>query len=107
VDRDSDGRCDVGIPTGGYPATLPEMVRVAQLRDGTRPVEEAARWLGAAAAGVRARYVDADSNGVPERISWVDSAGRLVQLWTDRDRDGRADLVQLYENGRRVRSIGG
>ena len=37
---------------------------------------------------------------------WFDAAGQLVQVWTDRNRDGRADRVELFENGRRVQVVG-
>ena len=44
--------------------------------------------------------------GVPGRVLWYDQAGYLVQIWTDRDGDGRADRVERFENGRRVQVIG-
>jgi hypothetical protein len=80
VDRNRDGRCD----TIGGARSLPDM-------------------LGR--SDVRARIVDADRNRVAERVSWYDSAGRLVQVWLDADRDGRADAVRLYERGRLVREV--
>ena len=107
VDRDGDGRCDATLPAGGYPSRLPEMIRVTQLNQGTKSAE-ALIWLRSTAPGnITPRAVDADNNDIPERITWVDGANQIVQIWTDRNRDGRADQVQIYENGRRVRTITG
>ena len=59
------------------------------------------RWLGIAAATVR--YEDRDRNGRPERASWYDGAGNLVQEWVDADRDGVADTIRLYRDGKLMR----
>ena len=37
----------------------------------------------------------------------MDAAGALLQEWTDSNRDGRADVVNIYSAGRLVQSIGG
>ena len=58
-------------------------------------------------ADVVARTVDADRDGMPERISWHDArSGALVQVWTDRDHDGRADQVDIFRDGKRIRTLG-
>jgi hypothetical protein len=108
VDRDRDGRCDV-YPTGrnpraGYPATLPEMIRVILIDQGRRTADQA-RWLGS--GGSVAHYVDADHNGTPERLTWVDAAGSVLQVWVDANRDGRADAVRLYRDGHLYDVVGG
>ena len=46
------------------------------------------------------RFLDRDRNGVPERATFLNTAGRVAQVWLDNNRDGRADLVQYYQNGR-------
>lgn len=79
------------------------MIAIVILEQGRRTREQE-RWLGS--RPVRARVLDADRNGRPERIAWQDAAGRLVQVWTDRDRDGRADRVQIYRDGRLARVLG-
>ena len=87
----------------GVPRTLPEMISVVVLGDGRRSAEQE-RWLGA--ADVVGRYSDADRDGQPERIVWRDRSGRLLQEWRDANRDGRADRVTLYRDGRVARVIG-
>lgn len=54
----------------------------------------------------RVRWTDPDRNGVPNRALFLDAAGRVAQVWLDNDRDGRADRVQFYQNGRLVRVSG-
>jgi hypothetical protein len=44
--------------------------------------------------------VDADHDGTPERLTWVDAAGSVLQVWVDANRDGRADAVRLYRGGK-------
>lgn len=121
TDRDGDGRCDAGgailkggstagsgFPTGtGFPkaaattggARLPEMIGTVMLQQRQRSADQA-QWLGR--REVRATWVDADRNRIPERIRWMDARGQVVQQWVDTNRDGRADYVQVYENGRLV-----
>jgi hypothetical protein len=96
----SDGR----YPTRDerYPSTLPETVLGTIFGGGGR-LAETRRWVGS--GDVRPRYVDADRNGRPEVVSWYDAGGRLFQRWTDENRDGRADRVELIENARVVRTI--
>jgi hypothetical protein len=84
------------------PLALPAMVAAVQARQGRRTAD-VARWLGDRA--VVARYDDVDRNGLPVRVQWLDHDGALVQLWIDRNGDGRADRVELFESGRRVRVV--
>lgn len=101
VDANRDGRCDVTRPDparGQWPA----MIGAVLIERGER-TGDVARWLGT--APVTARYVDANGNGVPERATWRNSRGQVVQVWFDTDGDGRADRVDYYEGGRLVRSV--
>ena len=99
-DRDRDGRCDAGgAMTPG--ATLPEMIGAILIGRGERSAD-VGRW---ASAAVSARTVDSDKNGVPERATWLDASGRVLQIWVDENRDGRADRVVLYRNGRVLRTV--
>jgi hypothetical protein len=100
VDRDRDGRCDYGAE---YPSSLPEMVWGIIFGRGERVDDDVRRWLGT--GGVRPKVTDANGNGVPEVVTWTDAQGRVLQRWIDDNRDGRADRVGIYENGRVVRVI--
>lgn len=106
LDRNHDGRCDVRNGDGYDPRdrnrALPEMISTILLESGRRTSDQT-RWLGS--QRVTARFVDANRNRVPERITWLDSAGRVLQVWADSNRDGRADLVEVWRDGRRVQVI--
>lgn len=104
-DRNHDSRCDyqsrdrnIGFPRD-VPRTLPRMIGAVMLQRGIRS-PEVAGWFGD--QYVRPRYTDSDRNRVPERITWLDAAGRVVQVWVDGNRDGMADRVELFREGRRV-----
>jgi hypothetical protein len=103
IDANRDGRCDAG--TGrGYPTTLPDMIGGLVYGQGQRTLD-VTRWLGA--GSYQARYTDVNRDRRPERVRWLDGKGTLVQEWLDNDRDGRADLVNVFSAGRLVQSIGG
>lgn len=89
-------------PDRTYPRTLPDMLWGVAYTRGERPAE-ARQWIGG--DDVQASYTDADRNGRPEVVTWTDGAGRIVQRWIDDNRDGRADRVALYENGRVARVL--
>lgn len=98
VDRNRDGYCDRSS------LTLPEMASAVLVNRGRRD----GRWSRWIPANVRnARWVDQDRNGVPERAAFYDARGRMLQMWHDMNRDGRADLVQFIRNGRVIRSFRG
>ena len=97
--RYPDGR----TPSAGYPRTLPDMVGAVIYGSGRR-TPDVSRWLGD--GGYTVRYADSDRNGRPERASWLDGAGRVVQQWVDTNGDGRADQVRLFRDGRLARVIG-
>jgi hypothetical protein len=104
LDLDRDGRCD-DLPEASfaYPQALPSMRSAADVVDG-RGSAEVARWLGT--NEVTPRLTDLNRDGRPERVMWLDANGTLLQVWSDRDRDGRADRVEIYRNGRQVKLIG-
>lgn len=102
-DRDDRDRDDDRLERQRrYPATMPEMIGAILIERGRRS-DDVQRWLGDAVYQVR--YVDRDNDGLPERVSWLDEARRTVQVWIDANRDGRADSVEVYENGRKVRTL--
>jgi hypothetical protein len=105
VDRNRDGYCDSDNFTSGSAGTasLPDMVAGTLFARGQRTAD-VSRWLGG--GQLSARPLDVDRNGVPARVMWYDQAGQLVQVWTDRNGDGRADRVEIFQNGRRVRVVG-
>lgn len=100
VDANRDGRCDPNDASG---STLPDMAAAILIGRGQR-TSDVNRWLGG--TPVVARLANVGRNGVPGRVMWYDQAGQLVQVWTDHDGDGRADRVEEFQNGRRVRVIG-
>lgn len=103
VDNNRNGRCDYGTSrSGSRPTTggMPDMLSSVLFGRGQRA--NADRWLP---SGVRnVRYVDQDRNRLPERATFLDGAGRIAQVWLDDNRDGRADRVQYYQNGRLLRT---
>jgi hypothetical protein len=104
LDLDRDGRCD-DLPDASlaYPQTLPSMRSAADVVGG-RGSAEVARWLGT--NELTPRLTDLNRDGLPERVMWLDADGALMQVWSDRDRDGRADRIEIYRGGRRVKLIG-
>ncbi len=98
----SGSRC--GTVSGrSYPSRLPDMVSAVIWGRGQRPTS-ATSWLGG--SDYRVRYVDRDRDGRPETASWLGSDGRIVQQWIDTNRDGRADAVRLYQDGRLAKVLG-
>lgn len=93
-----DTRCDDAGPA------LPSMRAAVQWTEGQRPVDMQ-RWFGS--LNVAARFAMPGRGGAPERVQWFDPDGRLVQVWLDRNADGRADRVEVYgRDGARVRVFG-
>ena len=100
-DQYPDGRYPDGrYPVEQYPMTLPEMIGAVIFGRGL-PVRYVESWLGREVA--RVTYRDVDRNGRPEVATWYDRRGNLMQQWLDQNRDGRADRVTVYRNGRAVR----
>ncbi len=83
---------------------LPAMRSAVLWIEGQRPID-LQRWF--AGQTVSARFAMPMRGGTPERVQWFDGDGRLVQVWTDRDGDGRADRVEIFgRDGVRLRVIG-
>ena len=104
TDRDKDGRCD-DLPefaSRAYPQVLPSMRSALDVIQG-RPSTDVMQWLGTNEFIVR--VPDQGRGGVPWRAIFLDSAGELLQVWTDANRDGRADRVEVFRGGQRVKLI--
>lgn len=104
LDQDKDGRCD-DLPefaSQAYPQTLPRMRSALDVVEG-RPSVEVARWLGTNEFTVR--IPDQGSGAAPWRAIFLDSRNELLQVWTDRNRDGLAERVEIFRNGQRVKLI--
>ncbi|MEO7363835.1 MAG: hypothetical protein ABI120_26120 [Gemmatimonadaceae bacterium] len=104
LDQDKDGRCD-DLPeyaSLAYPQTLPRMRSLLDVVEGRGSVE-VARWLGTNEFTVR--IPDQASGATPWRAIFLDSRNELLQVWTDRNRDGLAERVEIFRNGQRVKLI--
>jgi hypothetical protein len=105
LDRDRDGRCDdlpafASLP---FPQVLPSMQGALDVVQG-RPSTEVAQWLGTNEFVVR--IPDQGRGGIPWRAIFLDAnTNELLQVWTDRSRDGRADRVEVFRNGQRAKLI--
>ena len=113
VDRNRDGRCDtssnggwdLGDVLGGsrrYPSSLPLMQYAPRYANGER-LSAVRQWLGS--EDVRVRYTDRNRDGRAETATWLNPAGTVLQVWQDRNGDGRADRVRVYDRGQLVRTI--
>jgi hypothetical protein len=103
-DLDKDGRCD-DLPeyaARAYPQVLPPMRAVLDVVQG-RPSSEIMQWLGTNEFTVR--VPDQGRGGVPWRAIFLDQSNELLQVWTDVNRDGRADRIEIFKNGQRVKLI--
>lgn len=103
-DLDGDGRCD-DLPeyaSRAYPQVLPAMRSALDVIQG-RPSVEVMQWIGTNEFVLR--IPDQGRGGVPWRAIFLDQKGALLQMWTDVNRDGRADRIEIYENGQRVKLI--
>ena len=104
LDQDKDGRCD-DLPefaSQAYPQTLPHMRAALDVIKGNASIE-VMRWLGTNEFIVR--LPDQNSSVVPWRAIFLDSHNEVLQVWTDRNRDGLADRVEIFRNGQRVKLI--
>lgn len=104
TDRDKDGRCD-DLPefaSQAYPQVLPSMRSALDVIQG-RPSAEIMQWLGTNEFVLR--IPDQGRGGVPWRAIFLDTNSELLQVWTDVNRDGRADRVEVFRGGQRVKLI--
>ena len=93
-----DTRCDESAPA------LPSMRTALLWTEGQRPADMQ-RWFGG--MNVAARFTMPSRGQAPERVQWFDMDGHVVQIWTDRNGDGRADRVEIFNHdGTRIRVIG-
>jgi len=81
---------------------LPEMQAAILYQRGERS-KQLNRWVGE--RDLRVEAVDMDNNGRPERATWLNRSGKVLQVWTDQNRDGRADRLAFYDNGKLYRVI--
>ncbi len=96
--REGDRNCD------DLASSLPNMRSAILWTEGQRPMD-LQRWFGA--MNVAARFSMPARGAAPDRVQWFDSDGRLVQVWTDRNGDGRADRVEMFNrDGARIRVVG-
>ncbi len=104
LDKDNDGRCDdlPAFASQAYPQTLPPMRAVLDVVQGRTSVE-VMQWLGTNEFQVR--VPDQGRGGTPWRAIFLDQRNELLQVWTDTNRDGRADRVEIFRNGQRVKLI--
>lgn len=104
LDKDNDGRCDdlPAFASQAYPQTLPPMRAVLDVVQGRQSVE-VMQWLGTNEFTVR--VPDQGRGGTPWRAIFLDQRNELLQVWTDTNRDGRADRVEIFRNGNRVKLI--
>ena len=104
LDRDQDGRCDdlpafAALP---FPQVLPRMQAAVDVVQG-RTSTEVAQWLGTNEFVVR---LPDQGRGTPWRAIFLDASGnQLLQVWTDRNRDGLVDRVEVFRDGQRVKLI--
>ena len=104
LDQDRDGRCDdlPAFAAQPFPQVLPRMQSAVDVVQG-RPSTEVAQWLGT--NEFVARLPD-QGRGTPWRVIFLDATGsQLLQVWTDRNRDGLVDRVEVFRNGQRVKLI--
>ena len=102
-DPRNDSRYDPRYDSRSGYGALPTMLTVREL-ESRRWSAEVVRWVGARPA--RARWSDANRDGRPEQVWFLDSAGRVLQHWRDDSRDGRVDRVGLNQGGRLQRTVG-
>ncbi len=106
VDRNRDGRCDdvAGAPGRWGSVTLPEgrprMSSAVEFDRGVRN-SEVVRWVGRNVYDVRiSRFLSR-----PVSATFYDREGRILQRWKRQDEQGRMREIEVYENGRHVRTI--
>jgi hypothetical protein len=106
VDRDRDGRCDVDEvrdrPSGTMtlPEGRPRMSAALEFDRGVRS-SEVVRWVGPEVDEVKIGRV----LNRPLIATFYDRDGRILQRWKRQDDQGRMREIELYENGRLVRTI--
>lgn len=64
---------------------------------------EVMTWLGT--NEFQLRVPDQGRGGTPWRAIFLDQTGELLQVWTDVNKDGLADRVEIFRNGQRVKLL--
>ena len=99
-DRDAHrGRDEEGVQTITASQTMPDMIGAVQFGQGRRTAD-VRRWLGSS-TDYTPRFT-AREGKAPDRVSWLDANGHLIQVWIDSNDDGQADIVELYQRGKLV-----
>jgi hypothetical protein len=92
------GRDGQGVQTVTASQSLPEMMGAVLYAQDRRPAD-VRRWLGT--SNFTPRFT-ARAGRAPDRVTWVDANGQVMQVWIDNNDDGQADVVELYQKGRLV-----
>ena len=104
VDRDRDGRCDADDDRRWGSMTLPDgrprMSAALEFDRGVRS-SEVVRWVGPQVHEVKITRVF----GRPIAATFYDRDERILQRWKKEDDQGRMREIELYENGRLVRTV--
>lgn len=85
----------------GSASALPSMIAAVLAGRGQRSAD-VDRWIGG--LDLEPHY-SPHYRGAPDRVTWLDRRGAVRQVWIDSDGDGRADVVEIWENGQRVRTL--
>ena len=108
---DRDGRDDRDRPwydrprvleRSRFPSSLPMMRWGADFAHGVGGADSRA-WIGS--GRMSASLANMNRFGVPQIVTWYDADGQIVQRWMDDNRDGRADRVTIYRNGRAIQTV--
>lgn len=102
IDRDRDGRCDRAWARDVYslPDGRPRMSAALDFDRGVRS-SEVVRWVGREVQDVKIGRLF----GRPTSATFYDGSGRILQRWKEQDDQGRMRRIEIYENGRLVRTI--
>lgn len=111
VDWDREGRC-FRWERVGYERdrrnddrhNFPHMSSALAMRNGRGVPADARPFVGRGPFGVALQNRDRDA--LPERAVIESRSTNRRTVWEDRNNDGWADLIQIYENGRLIRTIG-
>ena len=92
------GRDERGVQTIPATQTMPDMMGAVSAGQGKRAAD-VRRWLGT--TEFTPRFTPREGKA-PDRVTWVDASGQIVQVWIDSNDDGQADIVELYQRGKLV-----
>ena len=98
-DEPRRGRDEQGVQTVIASQSMPDMMGAVLVGQGRRTAD-VRRWLGSS-VDYTPRFT-AREGRAPDRVSWVDANGQMVQVWIDSNSDGQADIVELYQRGKLV-----